>query len=127
MAMFKSGAGPGKNQGKGTKPEGGWGAQKSRPGTKTGSNNKQATQMPDDCVPKGKYGSAGEPKGSKPEGKWGSRSGPGSKKANPATKPPSGYYKDRSGYSAPVPKGQSANKNTIPNGQDNTPKIKIRL
>ncbi len=120
MAIFKTGAGPGGNQGKGTKPNG---KAKATP-TKPGSKGVKSSQPPAGAKPMGKYGSAGKPVAGKPAGKHGGGPAP-KRQASKASKPPSGYYKDRSGHPARVPKGQSQGKNTIPSGQNNTPSVKV--
>ena len=119
MAIFKTEAGPGGKMGKGTKPNGKMRATQTKPGSKGVKSSQPAAGS----KPAGKYG-GGKPMGKKPAGKYGSAPAP-KRQVTPITKDPSTCYKDRSGHPAPVPGGQGMGKNTIPNGQNNTPRTKV--
>lgn len=121
MALFNRGGGPGGKMGKGTKPKGAWGAEKGKPPAKMGTRNKvYSSQQPAGSKPMGKYGGQ-KPMGKKPMGKYGSAGMPKSMPNKP--KPRTTM---RSGPSAPVPRGQEPGRNGIPNGQDNTPRMRGR-
>lgn len=125
MAIFKGGAGPGGNMGKGTKPMGSWGAQGAPPSKKPGvthnrgTASKQASQTPMGMKPAGGRGGSKQAsaKATKPGGKYGSRGAAGKRQATGITKPMRAYYNDKSGPASPVPAGQSMGRNTIPNGR----------